>query len=428
VANYPLQGTGWGLAPCSCAWRHRSPRWLRRKRTLISRRTIQQIDPNQAAPGAHVTVVIQGSGFSAGAYVSSVSRAVQVESSKRVSATQLEAQLSVSASAQPSTVSLLVSNPASRAAEAAFKIVAGETPPPPANPPATVEPPKPDAPATPPAPSAPATPAAPVAPAPPAAEVKPSAPATPPAPSAPTTPPAPAAPATPPAPATPATPPAPAAPPAPPGPEVTTIDPPRVGQGFDMDLKITGKNFGQGAKVSFANPGVRVIGITSPSSTELTVHIKVARDAAPGVASLYVINSDDSEVEASFEVTGKGAAPPSPPPSSPPSPGTSPTPGSTDTQRYDAFHLGNPAEIFQVHGKVKGSLVVSAGTIQYQEDGKTLVNIPLNEIQEIKTSSIATATFHITLKSGKTYHFAPGSLRPSDARNLVDSLRKDLPH
>lgn len=195
-----------------------------------------------------------------------------------------------------------------------------------------------------------------------------------------------------------------------------------MGQGFDMDLKITGKNFVQGAKVSFANPGVRVMGITSPSSTELTVHIKVARDAAPGVASLYVINPDDSEVEASFEVTGKGAAPPS----APPSPGT--PPGSTDTQRYDAFHLGNPAEIFQVHGKVKGSLVVSSGTIQYQEGGKTLVNISLSEIKEIKTSSIATATFHITLNSGKTYHFAPGSLRPSDARNLVDALRKDLPH
>ncbi len=347
---------------------------------------IQRIDPNQAAPGAHVTVVIQGSNFSAGAYVSSVSAAIHVESSKRVSATQLEAQLSVSASAQPSTVSLLVSNPASRAAETAFKIVAGQATTAPAT--ESVEPPKP---------AAPATPAAPAAPAPPAAEVKPSAPATPPAP---------------------------AAPAAPPGPEVTTVAPPRVGPGFDVDLKITGKNFVQGTKASFANPGIRVMGVTSPSSTELTVHIKVAGDAAPGVASIFVINPDDSEVEAPFEVTGKGAATPS----TPPSPASPPTPGSTETQRYDAFHLGNPAEIFQVHGKVKGSLVVSSGTIKYEEDGKTLINISLSEIKEIKTSSIATATFHITLNSGKTFHFAPGSLRPSDARNLVDSLRKDLPH
>ena len=154
---------------------------------------------------------------------------------------------------------------------------------------------------------------------------------------------------------------------------MTTIEPPRVGPGFDVDLKITGKNFVQGTKVSFANPGIRVMGITSPSSTELTVHIKVARDAAPGVASLFVINPDDSEVEAPFEVTGKGATTPSPAPR--PHPAAPPTPASTDTQRYDAFHLGNPAEIFQVHGKVKGSLVVSSGTIQYQEDGKTLITI-----------------------------------------------------
>jgi hypothetical protein len=368
---------------------------------------IQQINPSQAVPGAHVTVIIQGSSFSGGAYVSSVSAAVRVESSKRVSATQLEAQLSVSGSAQPSTVSLLVSNPASRAAEAAFKIVAGQVTTAPAT--ESVEPTKPAAPAT---PLAPATPVAPAAPAPSAAEVKPSAPATPPAPSAPAAPPAPAEPPAPPAPA------------ASSGPEVTTVAPPRVGPGFDVDLKITGKNFVQGTKVSFANPGIRVIGVTSPSSTELTVHIKVAGDATPGVASLYVINPDDHEAEFPFEVTAKGAAKPS----TPPSPASPPTPASTDTQRYDAFHLGNPAEVFQVHGKVKGSLVVSSGTIQYQEDGKTLINISMGEIKEIKTSSIATATFHITLTSGKTFHFAPGSLRPSDARNLVDSLRKALPH
>jgi hypothetical protein len=362
---------------------------------------IQQINPSQAAPGAHVTVIIQGSNFSAGAYVSSISAAIHVESSKRISATQLEAQLSVSASAQPSTVSLLVSNPASRAAEAAFKIVAGQVTTAPTT--ESVEPTKPAAPAS---PLAPATPVAPAAPAPPVAEVKPSAPATPPAPSAPAAPPAPPAPA------------------ASSGPEVTTVVPPRVGPGFDVDLKITGKNFVQGTKVSFANPGIRVLGVTSPSSTELTVHIKVASDATPGVASLYVINPDDSEVETPFEVTAKGAAPPS----TPPAPGSPPTPGSTDTQRYDAFHLGNPAEIFQTHGKVKGSLVVSSGTIKYQEGGLTLINISLSEIKEIKIPSYATATFHITLTSGKTFHFAPGSLRPSDTRNIVDSLRKALPH
>jgi len=343
---------------------------------------IQQINPSQAVPGAHVTVIIQGSNFSAGAYVSSISAAIHVESSKRVSATQLEAQLSVSASAQPSTVSLLVSNPASRAAETAFKIMAAQAPPAPARPPESVEPPKPAAPPTPAVPPAPTSPAVP---------------------------------STPVAPATPAT---------PGGPEVTTVVPSSVGPGFDVDLKITGKNFVQGTKVSFANPGIRVMGVTSPSSTELTVHVKVAQDATAGAASMFVINPDDREVETPFEVTGKGATAPS----APASPASPPAPTSADTQRYDAFHLGNPAEIFQVHGKVKGALVVSSGTIKYQEDEQTLVTISLSEVKEIKTSSIATATFHITVNSGKTYHFAPASLRPSDARNMVDSLRKALPH
>jgi hypothetical protein len=193
-----------------------------------------------------------------------------------------------------------------------------------------------------------------------------------------------------------------------------------VGPGFDVDLKITGKNFVQGAKVSFANTGIRTISVNVPSSTELTAHIKVARDAAPGKTSLFVINPDDREAEAPFEVTGKAAAPPSP--------GTTPAPTAAGEQSYSAFHLGNPAEVFHTGGKVKGALVVTAGTLQYQEGGKTLINISLSEIKEIKVSSFATATFHVTLNSGKTFHFAPGSLRPSEARSIVDSLRQALPH
>jgi hypothetical protein len=203
-----------------------------------------------------------------------------------------------------------------------------------------------------------------------------------------------------------------------------------VGPGFDVDLKITGKGFVQGAKVSFANQRVHVLGVTSPSSTQLTVHIKVAQDAPAGIASLFVINPDDSEAEAPFEVTAKGVTKPPAPPSSitPAAPAAPATPASADTQRYDAFHLGNPAEIFQVLGKVKGSLLLSAGTIKYQEDGKTLVDISLAEIKEIKVSSVAPNTFHITTNAGKTVHFAPASLRSADARNIVDSLRQALPH
>ena len=367
---------------------------------------IQQISPNQGEAGANLAVTIQGRNFSAGAYVSSVSSALQVESSKRVSSTQLEVQLRISASAQPSTVSLLVSNPASRVAEVAFTITAKQAAAPPAAPPASAEPPKTATPSAPPAPPVPSGP-----PAPAAQEVKPAAPATPVVPVKPAPPPAPIAPP---------------APVAPPGPEVAATIPSKVAPGFDVDLKITGRNFSPGTKVSFANPGIRVMGITTSSGTELTVHIKVAGDATPGAGSLFVVNPDDREVEVPFEVTGKGGAAP-PPPAVPASP-HGPTPRSNVTQRYEAFHLGNPAEILHTHGKIKGALVVDAGAIKYEEGGQTLLTLPLNEIKEIKTSSLATATFHITMTSGKTYHFAPGSLHPADARNEVDSLRKALPH
>ena len=203
---------------------------------------------------------------------------------------------------------------------------------------------------------------------------------------------------------------------------MATISPTGVVPGLDVDVKITGKNFAQGAKVSFANPGIRVMGVTSPSGTELIVHIKVAKDAAPGTASLFVINPDDREVETPFQVFGKAApAPATPAPPRTPS-------AVAGTQSFEAFHLGSPTEIFHTHGKVKGALVLSAGTIQYEEGGKTLINLALGDIKEIATSSFPPATFHITLTSGKTYHFAPGSLRPGDARNIVDALRSALPH
>ena len=221
-----------------------------------------------------------------------------------------------------------------------------------------------------------------------------------------------------------ATPPAAVAPPTGavlPGPEVKTISPTRVAQGFDVDLRITGSNFVQGAKVSFANPGVRTLGITSFSSTQLTVHIKVATDAPTGKTSLFVINPDDNEVEVPFEVAKKGSYGPS----TPPSPGSPATADANYTQRFDAFHLGNPTEIFHVHGKVKGSLVISSGTVKYEEDGKTLVNVSLSEIQEAKTAGIG--GFNIKLRSGKTIHFAAASLKGSDARTIVDALQKAMP-
>jgi len=225
---------------------------------------------------------------------------------------------------------------------------------------------------------------------------------------------------------------APVAPDSPAGPEVTAVAPHRVVPGNDIDLTVTGRNFWPGTKVSFANPGIRVLGITRPSEAQLVAHIRVARDITPGPTSLYVFNPDDSEVEIPFEVAARapvtpvhqttakasiGSAQPAAPAAS----------IANAAQRFAAFHLGNPAEVFETRGKVKGELVVSSGRLQYQEGSATLVNMSLDDIKEIRVSTIANATFHVTLNSGKTYHFAPGSLRPSDARNIVESLRKALP-
>ena len=356
---------------------------------------IQQIDPGRAVPGAHLTVIIQGNNFAAGAVASSASTAIHIDSSKRLSATRLELQLSVSESAQPGTATLLVSNPASSAAESAFSIVAAQAAPAPAAaaaPTQTPEPAKPENPAPSPAPVAPATQQTPAAPpsAPPAPEGNPAAPV---------------------------------APAETPAPEVTTVNPPKVGQGFDIDLKLNGKNFVQGTKVSFANQGIRMMGITSSSTTEISVHIKVAGDATPGKTSLFVINPDESEAEAPIEVALKGTFTTTP--SAPPSPGSPPGADPSYTQRFDAFHLGNPTEIFHVHGKVKGSLVISSGTVKYEEDKKTLINISLSEIQEVKTSGIGGV--NIKLNSGKTHHFAAASLKGSDARTIVEAIQKAIP-
>ncbi len=379
---------------------------------------IQNINPNHAAPGAHIAVTITGSNFSAAAAASSTSNAIHIESLKQISNTQLEVELSVSDSVQPGAASLIVSNPNGSAAVAEFSIVA----------PAAVLPQNSEAPqpSSPPAAAAPAEPATPQAPA--------TSPSTPtpdgspapldkrqaPAPS-PTTPPtAEVTPASPQPPAAPAAPPAPAEAP---GPEVATVTPARLGQGFDIDLRVAGKNFVKGTKVSFANPGVRVLGVVSSSTTQITLHIKVAGDAPTGKTSLFVINPDDNEVEVPIEIALKGTLTATP--SIPAAPGSTPTDDPSYIQRFEAFHLASPTEIFHVHGKVKGALVISGGTLKYQEDNQTLVNISLGEIKEVKTAGIGGV--NVKLNSGKTHHFAAASLKGSDARIIVEAIQKALP-
>jgi hypothetical protein len=324
---------------------------------------IQQVNPSQAAPGDEVTIVVEGQNFSSGAYVSFTNPSIHVVSTRRVSGTELEVKLAISPKAQPGAFSLYVSNPASSAAEAAFTVEAAAVP-------------APATPATPPTPAAPPSPAAPPTP---AAEVHPSESTT---------------------------------------PEVTSVDPPRAAPRTKTNLKITGKNFAQGAKVSFSNSGIRVLETTASETTELTVRIQIAADAPTGKTSLFVVNPDDSEAEAPFEVAGgttKAAA--------------VSEPASSAGQRFDVYNLGDVASLLQSNNKTKGTLIVTAQKLSYEESGQEVFSTPLSDIKEVDANLILglnTGTFHINLTSGKTYNFIAGSLRPADSQSILDSLRKAI--
>ena len=223
------------------------------------------------------------------------------------------------------------------------------------------------------------------------------------------------------APATPTAPPAPAVevhPPESTTPEVTSVDPPRAAPGTKTNLKITGKNFADGAKVSFANAGIRVLETTAPNSTELNVSVQIAADAPTGKTSLFVVNPDDSEVEAPFEVAG-GTTKAT----------TVSEPAGAAGQRFDVYNLGDVASLLQSHNKTKGTLILTGQKLTYEESGQAVFSTPLSEIKEVDANimfGLDTGTFHINLTSGKTYNFIAASLRPADGHAIVDSLRKAI--
>jgi hypothetical protein len=90
---------------------------------------IGRIQPREVAAGSEVTLKIAGQNFSRGAYVSFSVPAVRVISTRRISATELEAQVAISKKAQPGKASLYVSNPASSVAEVPFGITDASSPP-----------------------------------------------------------------------------------------------------------------------------------------------------------------------------------------------------------------------------------------------------------------------------------------------------------
>lgn len=312
---------------------------------------ITQIKPNETAPGSKVKIEIEGRNLSRGAYVSFSNPAVHVISTRRSSATKLEAKVAIGIKAQPGKLALYVSNPTGSAAEAPFTIVGA------------------------PAPSAAPT-----------AGVQPSELG---------------------------------------APEVTAVDPHRATPGSQLTLKIIGKNFAPGAKVSFSNPSIRVLETNAPKTTELTVRIQISPDASMGTTGLFVVNPDDREAETSFEVTD-GSLAKSPAPSKATASSKS---AASVVQRFEVLNLGNVINIIQTHEKPKGTLTLAAGKLKFEEEGKEVFLVTPKDIKEIDVNSILgvnTGTFHIILNSGKKFNFIASSLRPADSQFIVDSLRRAL--
>jgi len=206
-------------------------------------------------------------------------------------------------------------------------------------------------------------------------------------------------------------------------PVVTKVDPAQAAPGSKQTVKVTGKNFKQGAKVAFSNPGIRVLATDFKKSTQLVAQIEVAPNAPSGKTGMFVINPDDSEVETDFEVGGGNAA----------QAGTVAEKASsqtnTPTQQWSVYNLGDATSIFQNPGKAKGQLVVKGGKLEYDQDGKAVFTVKPSDIQEIAPNvffGLNTGTFHIILNSGKTYNFVSSSLAPADTNSIIQSLRSAL--
>src|SRR5437667_8056653 len=259
---------------------------------------IDHLTPVQAAAGSEVTVEIDGKNFARGAYVSSSNPEVHVIKTRRVSAARIDAQLAIAPKAQPGAVTLYVTSPEGSVAQATFTIIGGAAP---ASP-------------VPQGGAANGTTAT-------TEKVSASLPGS---------------------------------------PEVASVEPSSVTPGSLIGLRIDGKNFARGAKVSFSNPGIRVLETTVQKSTELAARIQVASDAATGAGSLVVVNPDDSGVETPVQVmegSPVASAGPAQAPASARQQTTSPT-ASRDSvpQQFEVYSLGNVASILGSSDKPKGTL------------------------------------------------------------------------
>ena len=199
-------------------------------------------------------------------------------------------------------------------------------------------------------------------------------------------------------------------------PEVTAVDPPGAVRGSTVMLKVTGRNFGKGAKISFANTDIRVMETNDLSSTELTARVQVAPKAATGTTSLYVTNPNYRQAEFAFEVTGTSTTKTTAPPA------TSATPSDL---RFEVVHIKGKKILSPT--KLKGILTWSKGKLRFEESGQEIFALTPADIKEIELNmvlGVSAGSFHIILNTGKKYDFWAASMRAPETRFIADSLKR----
>lgn len=333
---------------------------------------IRQVKPNQAAAGEEVTIVIDGQNFSRGAYVSFSTPAVHVVSTRRASATEMEAKLAVGKRAPAGTVSLYVSNPASAVAEAAFTI-AGAVAAPAAPPPA------------------------------PAAEIQPSELGTP---------------------EVVAVEPSRAA-------RGAQVSVKISGKNFAPKAKVAFSNPGirvLDTQVAGGTELVTRIQIGPDAPTGAAGLFVVNPDDRETEVAFTVTDETPPAAPTAPTPPATSATPAAPAAPASTAPATV-TPAAAETLRFEVIGLGDVASILQTRNLPKGALTLAGGKLQYEEAGKEVFAVSAADIKEIDMNTILglnTGTFHVILSSGKTFNFAAPSLRPPDGQAIADSLRGAL--
>jgi hypothetical protein len=333
---------------------------------------IRQVKPNQAAAGEEVTIVIDGQNFSRGVHVSFSTPAVHVVSTRRASATQMEAKLAVGKRAPAGTVSLYVSNPASAVAEAAFTIA-----------------------------GAAAAPAA--LPSVLAAEIQPSGVGTP---------------------EVAAVDPSRAA-------RGAQVSVKISGKNFAPKAKVAFSNPGirvLDTQVAKATELVTRIQVASDALTGTTGLFVVNPDDRETEVAFTVTDETPPAAPTTPTPAATTAAPAAPatPASTAPTTGV---PAAAETLRFDVIGLGDVTSILQTRNLPRGTLIFAGRKLRYEEAGKEVFAATVDEIKEIDMNTILgvnTGTFHVILSSGKTFNFAAPSFRPPDGQAIADSLRRAL--